>query len=118
MTKFRFEDLHIWQKAIETTDELYNIADHLEDIKQYRFAEQFRSAALSISNNIAEGSGSNSNPDFCKFLNYSHRSIFEIVNMLIVFNQRKYIENDLLYKKKQELDHLARMIVNFSKSLK
>ena len=30
MAKFRFEDLEIWQMAIEIADELFDIADHLE----------------------------------------------------------------------------------------
>lgn len=117
MVKFRFEDLLIWQKSIEVSDELFNTADHLEAIKQFRFAEQFRSATLSISNNIAEGSGSNSKPDFKKFLNYSHRSLFEVVNMLIVFERRGYIVTEILDKKKEELDHLSRMLMSFSKSM-
>ena len=115
--KFRFEDLKIWQKAIIISDELFVIADQLEQNKQYRFAEQFRSAVLSISNNIAEGSGSYSKPDFNKFLNYSHRSLFEVVNMLIVFERKAYIKPEILEKKKEELDHLSRMISSFSKTL-
>ncbi len=117
MIRFRIEELFIWQKSIEISDELFNTADHLESIKQFRFAEQFRFATLSISNNIAEGTGSNSNSDFKKFLNYSHRSLFEVVNMLIVFNKRGYINADLLNKKKEELDHLSRMLTKFSQSL-
>jgi hypothetical protein len=55
---FRFEDLEIWKKAIEIGDKLFDIADDLEKMKLYRFAEQARGAGLSMSNNIAEGSGS------------------------------------------------------------
>jgi four helix bundle protein len=58
MKLFRFQDLEIWKKAIEIGDKLLNIADDLEKRKLYRFAEQVRGAGLSISNNIAEGSGS------------------------------------------------------------
>ncbi|WP_295649287.1 four helix bundle protein [uncultured Mucilaginibacter sp.] len=115
--KFRFEDLKIWQKAIEVSNELFDLADQLETNKQFRFAEQFRSATLSISNNIAEGSGSRSDSDFKNFLNFSHRSTFEVVNMLIVFEIRKYISPAMLEKKKEELDHLSRMIMAFSKTL-
>ena len=57
-TKFRFQDLKIWQSAIEIADELFNIADDLERKKLYRFAEQLRGSGMSMSNNIAEGSGS------------------------------------------------------------
>jgi four helix bundle protein len=61
------------------------MADHLAEQHFYRFADQLRGAALSISNNIAEGSGSNSNSDFRNFLNIAHRSAFECANMLLVF---------------------------------
>jgi hypothetical protein len=39
MVKFRFQDLKIWQLAIEIADELFDIADVLEKKKLYRFAE-------------------------------------------------------------------------------
>ena len=51
MAKFRFQDLEIWQMAIEIADELFDIADELEKRRLYRFAEQVRGASLSISNN-------------------------------------------------------------------
>ena len=58
--KFRFMDLGIWQDAIEVGGTLFDLADNLEAKKMYRFAEQLRGSGLSMSNNIAEGSGSNS----------------------------------------------------------
>ena len=42
MTKFRFEDLKIWQLAISIADELFDIADELERKKLFRFADQLR----------------------------------------------------------------------------
>lgn len=51
MVKFRFQDLKIWQLAIQIAYELFNIADELEEKKLYRFAEQLRGAAMSMSNN-------------------------------------------------------------------
>ncbi|MBU1887739.1 MAG: four helix bundle protein [Candidatus Omnitrophica bacterium] len=64
MAKFRFEDLEIWSFSIKIADKLFDIADVLESKKLFRFADQLRSAAMSIYNNIAEGSGSDSNRDF------------------------------------------------------
>ena len=57
MSQFRFENLEIWQMAIEISDELFDIADELEKKHFYRFAEQLRGSGMSMSNNIAEGSG-------------------------------------------------------------
>jgi hypothetical protein len=59
LVKFRFQDLQIWQLAISIADQLFDIADGLENKKLFRFAEQLRGAGMSMSNNIAEGSGSN-----------------------------------------------------------
>jgi len=51
MVKFRFQDLKIWQLAIEIANELFDLADELEKKKLYRFAEQVRGAGMSMSNN-------------------------------------------------------------------
>jgi hypothetical protein len=73
---FRFEDLDVWQRAADLAVELGLVADDFERQRRYRFAEQLRSAALSISNNIAEGSGSSSRKEFRQFLNFARRSAF------------------------------------------
>jgi four helix bundle protein len=51
MAKFRFQDLKIWQKAIDIANELFDLADELEQKKLYRFADQLRGDGMSISNN-------------------------------------------------------------------
>jgi len=51
--RFRFEDLEIWQLAIEIAEILFDIADELHEKKLLRFAEQLRGAAISMPNNIA-----------------------------------------------------------------
>jgi len=114
---FRFEKLEIWQKACDVGSDLCDLADELEEQKLYRFAEQLRGAALSISNNIAEGSGSTSTADFKSFLNYSRRSIFEDASMISFFTRKGYMDSarrDVLLSK---LDQLSKMILAFSRSL-
>jgi four helix bundle protein len=116
--RFRFEDLEIWQLSINISVKLFDIADNLERLKLFRFAEQLRGSALSVSNNIAEGSGSNSKKEFIQFLNIARRSTFENVNVLIVLNKRKLVTNKELKEFKQDLDHLCRKITNFQRSLR
>ena len=117
-TKFRFQDLKIWQSAIEIADELFDIADDLEKKKLYRFAEQLRGSGMSVSNNIAEGSGSSSRKDFKNFLNFARRSAFENANILIILERRRLINAAQLDKKLADLSILSRQITNFQKSLK
>lgn len=118
MAKFRFQDLKIWQLAIEIANALFDIADELEQRKLYRFADQLRGAGMSMSNNIAEGSGSSSNKEFIQFLNIARRSTFENANILILLNRRKLVSAKILNKLLDDLDHLCRQITNFQKTLK
>lgn len=96
MAKFRFQDLDIWKLAIEIADKLFDIADKIERKKLFRFAEQLRGSAISMSNNIAEGSGSDSDKEFANFLNISKRSVFENANILIVLHRRCLVSKEEL----------------------
>jgi four helix bundle protein len=118
MVKFRFQDLKIWQLAIEIADELFDLADQLEDRKLYRFAEQLRASGMSMSNNIAEGSGSSSKKEFTQFLNVARRSTFENANILILLHRRKLVSQEMLDQLLNRLDHLCRQITNFQSSLR
>lgn len=118
MVKFRFQDLKIWQLAIEIADRLFDIADELEERKLFRFAEQLRGAGMSMSNNIAEGSGSISKKEFTQFLNISKRSTFENTNILIVLHRRNLISQETIDNLLNDLDKLCRQITNFQKTLK
>ena len=118
MAKFRFQDLEIWQMAIEIADELFDIAEGLDGKRLYRFSEQLRGAGMSMSNNIAEGSGSSSNKEFKQFLNIDRRSTFENANILILLKIRGLIAQDILERLLDRLDHLCRKITNFQKTLK
>jgi len=118
MIKFRFQDLKIWQLAIQIANKLFDIADDLEEKRLYRFAEQLRGSGMSMSNNIAEGSGSSSKKDFKQFLNMARRSTFENANVLILLQKRNLISDDTLEKLLDEPDHLCRQISNFQNSLK
>ncbi len=91
MEYFRFENMDIWKDAIALSDKLFDYSDKAEDRRFYRFAEQLRAATMSISNNIAEGSGSFSDKEFASFLNIARRSVFECANILHIFFRRKII---------------------------
>lgn len=117
VAKFRFQDLEIWKEAIEIGGLLFDIADKLEEKKLFRIAEQLRGAGMSMSNNIAEGSGSGSKADFRNFLNIAKRSTFENANILIVLNKRKLLNDAELNTSIERLDVLSRKITSFQKSL-
>jgi four helix bundle protein len=115
---FRFEDLDVWQRAADLAFSLGGVADKLEELRRNRFAEQLRAAALSISNNIAEGSGSSSNNEFRHFLNIARRSAFECANMLLIFQRQNLVSDDEVGPLLLELNEVCRMITGLSRSLR
>jgi len=117
MSKFRFQDLEIWHEAIRAGGLLCEIGDRFEKRKLFRFAEQLRGAALSMSNNIAEGSGSTSTKEFQQFLNFARRSVFENANMLLFFAIHGYLEKGSINALLDDLNRLSAKILKFSRSL-
>lgn len=118
MGLFRFQNLEIWQRAAEMSRAVFALAESLERRRLYRFAEQLRAACLSITNNIAEGSGSGSRADFANFLNFSRRSVFEVANVLMLLSTNGYFEEEDVSPLLNELEQLSRMIHAFKISLK
>ena len=118
MKHFRFEDLEIWQDAIKIGERLFDIADRADNKRLYRFAEQLRASGLSVSNNIAEGSGSVSKKDFCHFLNIARRSVFECANMIIIFHRRSILDDALKEGLMDDMSTLSKRITSFRIKLK
>jgi four helix bundle protein len=65
---FRFEKLAVWQKAVEFADRVYALTREFPDAERFRLTSQMRRAAVSISSNVAEGSGRSSDKDFAHFV--------------------------------------------------
>ena len=117
MADFRFEDMDIWNDSIALSDVLLEYADRAEKKNHFKFAEQLRDATMSISNNIAEGSGSFSKKEFAQFLNYSRRSVFECANITVLFLRKEIISTNEKMDAFKELKSLSQRITNFRKSI-
>jgi four helix bundle protein len=115
---FRFEDLEIWQLAKALAIKFHQLADQLDKRRLYRYAEQLRAAGLSLTNNIAEGSGSLHIQEFKQFLNISRRSLFEDASMLMVFEALGLFGKSEIDELLIDCDLLSPKITNFSRSLK
>ena len=102
--QFRFQDLKIWKRGAHVGSKLFRMADELENRHLFRFAEQLRGASLSITNNIAEGSGSVSDADFANFLNTLRRSVFEVANILMLLSKDGYLKKEEVQPLLSELE--------------
>ena len=115
---FRFEELEIWKLAIEYAEELYNLIEKLPASEKYNLSDQLKKAALSISNNIAEGSGTATIKNFKSFLDISICSTLETVNLLHFAKRISYINEEERLRFYQKAEVLIRKIRAFKNSLK
>lgn len=89
----KFEDLEIWQIAKQVGVEAYRISD-LEPMKSdFGLKDQFRRAAMSMSDNVAEGFEYTNNPDFIRFLTYAKGSSEEFRNKIIIMFEAKKLSD-------------------------
>lgn len=65
---FKFENLQVWQEAIELTGLVHKVSVKFPTNELYVLTAQIKRAADSVALNIAEGSTGQSNPEFKKFL--------------------------------------------------
>ena len=116
--KSRFQDMDVWKRGAAISGPLFQLADALERKRLYRFAEQLRAAVLSITNNIAEGSGSVSDIEFAHFLNISRRSVFEVANTLMILVRQGICSEHEVENHLRDLDEQSRMLLAFRRTLK
>ncbi len=87
-----FEDLFIWQKAVELAKEIYIITEKKGLKNDFGLKEQLRRAVVSISANIAEGFERRSRKEYLNFLNISKGSSGEVRSLLYISLQIGYID--------------------------
>lgn len=83
-----FEDIISWQKSQVLTKLIYDL---FRNNKDYSFKDQIQRAAISISNNVAEGFERKSNNEFKQFLFIAKGSCGEVRSMANLALSCKYI---------------------------
>jgi four helix bundle protein len=116
---FAFEDLLVWQKAIDFAEAVIKTIDDFEaPRKHYRIIEQLEAAAISISSNIAEGKGRFSKKEFVHYLYIARGSLFETVSLLILIRRLTWITENKLVELKLLGEEIAKMLNSLIKSVK
>jgi four helix bundle protein len=95
---FKFEKLEVWQLSLEYHDLIYDIAKLLPDKERYNLKSQMVRAVTSISLNIAEGSTSQTNPEFRQFIKMAIRSSTEVIGCLHLVKRKNYIDSETFNK--------------------
>jgi four helix bundle protein len=100
--KFKFENLRIWNEAVELAGLIHDISLKFPKDELYVLASQIKRAADSVSLNIAEGSTGQTNPEFKRFLGIAIRSAIEVIGCIYLAKRRGIISEtdfELIYNK-------------------
>lgn len=102
-----FESLRVWQASRAFVNDIYDI---MLDNKDWGFRDQIQRAAVSIMNNIAEGSESGSDPKFTNFLQISRGSCSEVRSMLYLCLDRHFCTQEQFDKLKSDSISISNQI--------
>jgi four helix bundle protein len=89
-----YQQLLVWQKAMDLAVEVYRATDPFPKSETYRMCDQLRRCAISIPSNIAEGQGRNTTPDFLRHLGISRGSLYEAETQLILAYRLGYLSKE------------------------
>jgi four helix bundle protein len=103
----RFEDLKMWQCAIELGILMNN---EFRNSKNYALKDQMLRAVLSISNNIAEGFDAGSPRLFLRYLRISAGSCSEVRSMIHFALRSEDLSKEIGLNLLQQSENISRMI--------
>lgn len=89
----RFEQLPVWQAAIDLAVRTYEMTEAPEFRRRYSLRDQIERAAVSVSSNIAEGFERGTNPELLTFLYIARGSAGEVRSMLCLLEKIAVFRN-------------------------
>lgn len=118
---FGFENLDVYKRAREFRKEIYKLAKKLPAEERFNLASQMRRAAVSVTNNIAEGHGRFHFQESIQFFRHSRGSMQELMDDLNVCLDENYETEQHILTLKAEAIEILRMLngyINFLKRSK
>lgn len=113
-----FEDLKVYQVSREFRKAMYGIAKRLPDMEKFGLANQIRRAAVSLTNNIAEGHGRYHYLDQIKFTLQSRGSLEELIDDLNVCADEEYLAIDEVGSLKEQGWRIRQLIDGYIRYLR
>ena len=113
----RFEELKIWQKAMDITESCYRVTDNFPKAEKYGLTSQLRRSAVSIPSNISEGAGRNTNGEFKQFLGIANGSSFELLTQLYLSKRLNLITEEKVRPIINEVLEVTKMNYSLQRTL-
>ncbi len=113
-----FKELKIWQNAIDVSVRVYQLIHNFPVIERYNLGIQLIKSSVSVTSNIAEGAGRNTDKDFLNFLGIAQGSSYELQTQLIISNKLKLISDKDFRSLNDSIEELEKMNYGFQKRLR
>ncbi len=116
MKIFSFEKLNVWQKARQLAVLIYKSTKAFPEDERFGLISQMRRCSVSISSNIAEGTGRHSPKDKARFTEIAFGSALELLNQAVLSNDLEFLSDNLYQKIRSELTEITAMLDGLYKS--
>ena len=113
-----FEDLEVYKAARDFRKGMYAVARRLPEFEKYDLASQIRRAAVSLTNNMAEGHGRYHYRDQIRFFLHSRGSLEELVDDLNVCSDENYLASDEAASLKEQARAVLALINGYLRYLR
>ncbi len=113
---FSFERLDVYQKARELVKDVYQLQKRFPVEERYELGDQIRRSIVSVSSNIAEGSGRDSYKEKIHFLEIAFGSLMESFSQLQNAQDLEYIDEEDVEKLRPQFEDIAKMLSGLKSS--
>ncbi len=113
-----FEDLEVYRAAREFRKAMYAVKRELPGHEKFELASQIRRAAVSLTNNIAEGHGRYHFLDQIKFQLQARGSLTESIDDMNICSDEKYVPPDEIVGLKKQATAVHQLINDYIRYLR
>lgn len=113
-----YKDLVVWERAVEFAAEIYRISAAFPREEQFGLTAQVRRASVSVSGNVAEGSGRATSLDLLNFLSNARGSLKEAESMVFVAQRLRFVSAADCIEALRLADETSRMLAGLRGSIK
>ena len=113
-----FKELVVWKKAHALAVDSVKTATRVRQAHLTSLKSQLVRAAISVPTNIVEGTGQESDRDFCRFLRYSVNSANELEYHLILAVDLSIIPKDDFARLNAQAEEVQKMLHGLLRSLR
>lgn len=116
-TEFNFRRLICYQKGRALVGEVYRLVKCFPQDEKFALGDQLRRAAVSVTSNIAEGTGRQSLKDQAHFIELSYGSLMEVMSQLDLALDLNYINKEEHQNMERIIEEQARILSGYRTSL-